>query len=160
MRMTFPTAAAAAAAILTAAPAPAAEATFRFASVVGGNGTSIPGTAPGDPVEIVVIADNGGTSLAGAEWLAEDHVRTEVRVGGDFSLIQNGSMEFTARTAPDGSVAAIDLFKSPGLAVGSEGEGGGMALTVNGARNIVLDGVDALDAEALTTPGNWTVEFR
>ncbi|MFO7855094.1 MAG: hypothetical protein R6V44_07740 [Paracoccaceae bacterium] len=161
MRRKFPAAAVVAAAAFTAAaPAPAAEVAFRFASVVGGNGTTIPGTSPGDAVEIVVIADNGGASLADATWLAEHHLRTEVSVGGDFSLIQSGSLEFAARTAADGTVAAIDLFKSPGLAVGSDGEGGGMALTVNGARNIVLDGVDALDAEALTTPENWTVEFR
>lgn len=46
MRRKFRAATAAAATILAAAT----EAAFRFASVVGGNGTSIAGTSPGDPL--------------------------------------------------------------------------------------------------------------
>jgi hypothetical protein len=160
MRRWLSAAAALAAATAATGPAPAAEVVFRFSSEVGGNGTTIPGTAVGDRIEITVVADNGGQMLAGSEWGPNDHRRTEVIVGGDFDLTQTGSVEFHAATDPGGRVSSIDLFKSPGLAVGSGGEGGGMALTLNGARNIVIDGVDALDAADLTVPENWTVEFR
>lgn len=154
-----------AAAILTAAlasagTAGAAEVVFRFASVVGGNGTSIAGTTQGAPLTITVIADNGTARLASNDWNPKHHMFTEVRVGDSWSLTQNGSLQFWASTDDAGRVTAIDILKSPGLAVGSGGAGGGMALTVNGARNIVIDGHDALDAEALTEPENWTVELR
>jgi hypothetical protein len=149
-----------AAAWLAGSPALSEEVVFRFSSTVGGNGTSIPNTAPGDSVEIAVIADNGLEGIAGRVWESRDHVKTEVLVGDGFDLIQSGPVQFHAETDSTGRVIAIDLFKSPGLALGSDGSGGGMALTVNGARNFVIDGVDVIDAEDLTTPENWTIEVR
>lgn len=145
-----------AAAFAFAAGAAAAEPTmFTFSSVVGGNGTTVEGTAVGQTFEIVVVADNGSSSVTSGSWDHEHHVLTTVKIGDAFVLEQSGAVVFEATTDDTGSVTSINLFTDPQDGVGPL-SGGSFAITVNGARNIVIDGDQVVDAEDLTTAANWT----
>jgi hypothetical protein len=155
--MSFRLCAAAAIICGMAASASAAPVVFTFSSIVGGNGSSIEGQTPGETFEIFIVADNGASTVSSASWLPEHHVSTTIEIGGAVVMEQVGPVVFEASTDHTGAVTSISLFKSPDVYWGSEATAA-WAVTVNGARNIIIDGEDVVDAEHVTTAENWIVD--
>lgn len=142
-------------ALAGAGAAHAAQVAFVFSSVVGGNGANMMGVQAGQPIEIVVLADNGGAGFSDTSWTSAHHISTTVRIG-SLSLTQAGAIEFSARTNGTGSVVAFDLFTTNPDGI----NGSGIALSLNGARNFMIRGEETVDAERLTVPANWDARPR
>jgi hypothetical protein len=128
---------------------------FDFLSTCCGTGSSFPGTAPGQPFTISIIADNGNSSLASQTWATGDFISATASIDAVYNALYSASGAlFSATTDISGQVASINLFD----AVGSDNLGASNAtIFVNGAHNILFSSGHLADANDLTTPDQWRV---
>src|SRR6476660_349105 len=107
---------------------------FDFLSTCCGNGSTIPGTAPGQPFTISIIADNGNSSLASQTWATGDFISATASIDAVYNALYSASGAFfSATTDISGLVTSISLFDTGG----SDNFGSDATIDVNGHRNIL-----------------------